>query len=319
MTEPQAGERDDFAAAVRSGLEKPQKVIPARFLYDAAGSLLFEEITGLPEYHLFRTEMSLLEQHGAAIAAAVGPGHALVEFGAGAAIKAPLLLRHLRSAAYVPVDIAPDLMRNAAARLAVQKPELPVHPLVADFTRPMTLPKAIAGTPRLGYLAGSTIGNFAPEAAVDLLRSFRAILGDGALLLLAAHGPEDQASLEAAYDDAAGITASFNRNLLTRLNRELGGNVPLDSFRHRARWNAAHNRMEMHLEALHDVAFQVAGQRFEMRRGETIHTENSYKYGAAELRLLGRAAGWEPLDRWEDKRRAFALHLWQASESDAGP
>ena len=309
----------DFAAAVRTGLAQPQKVIPARFFYDHAGSELFEAITALPEYYPTRTEIGILTEQAPAIAAAVGPGRAVIEFGSGSSAKTPLLLRAIAPAAYVPVDISAEFLRLAAAGLAADFPGLPVVPVAADFTRPFRVPAGIAALPRLGFFPGSTLGNLAPAAAVDLLRGFAATLGADSWLVIGidlAPGPaKPQAMLEAAYDDAQGITAAFNANLLHRVNRELGGDIDVAGFVHRAVWNANLGRIEMHLVARRDMVFRAAGCDFSMASGESIHTENSYKWTLEQAWLLARAAGWTPAAVWTDADARFSLHLWRR---DAG-
>ena len=305
----------DFAAAVRNGLAQPQKVIPARFFYDHAGSELFEAITALPEYYPTRTEIGILTEQAPAIAAAVGPGRAVIEFGSGSSAKTPLLLRAIAPAAYVPVDISAEFLHLAAAGLAADFPGLPVVPVAADFTRPFRVPASVAALPRLGFFPGSTLGNLAPAAAIDLLRGFAATLGPESWLVIGldlAPGPaKSPAVLEAAYDDAQGVTAAFNHNLLYRINRELGGDIDFAAFAHRALWNPDLGRIEMHLVALCDTGFTAAGRHFTLRAGETIHTENSYKWSLPETRLMARASGWLPVQAWTDADACFSLHLWQ--------
>ena len=316
-------DHDDFADAVRTGLAQPQKVIPARYFYDRAGSELFEAITDLPEYYPTRTEISILTTNAAAIAAAVGAGRAVIEFGSGSSIKTPLLLRAIAPAAYIPVDISAEFLQHSAAILAADFPGLPVLPVAADFTRPFRLPVAGATAPRLGFFPGSTLGNLAPFAATDLLRSFAATLGPQSWLLigldLAPGAGKTRETLEAAYDDAQGVTAAFNLNLLHRINRELGGTINVADFAHRAVWNAALGRIEMHLVAIRDTAFDAAGQAFAMRGGETIHTENSYKWTLAETRLLARASGWDPAAGWLDAGARFSVQLWRAATVHIAP
>lgn len=309
----------DFADAVLTGLAQPQKTVPARFFYDTAGSELFEAITRLPEYYPTRVEVGILETCGAAIAAAVGPGRAVVEFGSGSSAKTPLLLRTVAASAYVPIDISAEFLEMAATDLARKLPELPVFPLAADFTRPLKLPAAIAGRPKLGFFPGSTLGNLAPPAAVDLLRAFSDTLGDGAWLVIGLDLRKDARTLEAAYNDAAGVTAAFNLNLLHRINRELDGTIDVTAFAHDAPFNTDLGRIEMHLRALRDVDFMVAGQPFAMAAGDTIHTENSYKWSLDEARLLARAAGWKPVDAWTDAHDRFALHLWRRDTATLEP
>ncbi len=313
----------DFEAAVLSGLAQPQKVIPARFFYDRAGSELFEAITDLPEYYPTRTEIGILTTHAAAIAAAVGSGRAVIEFGSGSSAKTPLLLRTIDPAAYVPVDISAEFLAQSAATLAAAFPQLPVLPVAADFTQGFRLPHRVSGLPKLGFFPGSTLGNLAPDAAIDLLRSFAETLGRESWLLLgldlAPSASKSRQTLEAAYDDAQGVTAAFNRNLLVRLNRELGGTVKLDDFCHRAVWNGDLGRIEMHLVALRDTSFLAASERFVMEAGEHIHTENSYKWTLEEARLMARASGWAPAAHWTDPAARFSLHLWQRDDGASQP
>ena len=314
-----ADARGDFESAVLAGLSQPQKVVPARFFYDRRGSELFEAITDLPEYYPTRTEVGLLEAHGADIARLAGRGRVVVEFGSGSSVKTPLLLRHVAPLAYVPIDISADFLADSAAALAAAHPGLRVSPLAGDFTRRLELPADVAGQPMLGFFPGSTIGNMTHAEAVDLLRAFAATLGPDARLVIGIDTRKNPRLIEAAYDDSAGVTAAFNLNLLTRINRELGGDLPVDAFDHRAAWNDALGRIEMHLVASRDVGFTVAGRRFAMVEGETIHTENSHKYTPEEARLLARAAGWEPLAAWTDDRGLFSLHVWRVANGGMQP
>jgi dimethylhistidine N-methyltransferase len=307
--------RDDVLA----GLAQPIRAVPARWLYDRRGSELFEEITRLPEYYLTRADTALLEAHCGEVAEIVGEGSAVVEFGAGSATKTPILLRRVRPSAYVPIDISADFLRDSAEALAAEFPDLPVHPVAADFTARIPLPAAVAGEPKLGFFPGSTIGNMIPKSAVDLLRAMKGALGIGSYLLIGMDRAKDVATLLRAYDDAAGVTAAFNLNLLARINAELDGTVPPEAFRHRAVWNEPMSRIEMHLEAVRDVTFAVAGRAFSMRAGETIHTENSHKYGARDGRLLLRAAGWSPVAEWTDEAGQFALILAEAEAPRFAP
>lgn len=303
-----------FRRDIRDGLSRYPKQTPPIWFYDRTGSELFEAITQLPEYYPTRVETALLASIGAEIAAAVGPGRAVIEFGAGSATKTPHLLSAIAPAAYVPVDISGDFLRDSSAALSAQFPRLPVVPVEADFNRPFPLPDGIAHVPRLGFFPGSTIGNQGPAEGVDLLRAMRASLGDGSMLLIGMDRVKDTEILLSAYDDAAGVTAAFNRNLLHRINRELGGTIPVASFAHRARWNEEAARIEMHLEALADVTFHVDGRAFSMRAGETIHTENSHKYAPRDARLLLRAGGWEPMAEWTDPANLFAILLARTAD-----
>ncbi len=302
-----------FRHDIVAGLSRRQKATPPVWLYDRHGSELFEAITQLPEYYPTRTETALLARHGADFAAAAGRDRAVVEFGAGSARKTPHLLRAIDPAAYVPIDISDEYLMASSATLSIAFPGLPVLPVVGDFNRALTLPPAIEGMARLGFFPGSTIGNMEPDAAVDLLRAMRRLLGDRAMLLIGMDRVKPRERLVAAYDDAAGITAAFNRNLLVRINRELGGDIPVDAFVHRAVWNDDKARIEMHLEAMQAVAFRVAGQDFAMAAGETIHTESSHKYGPRDSRLLLRSGQWEPVREWTDEEGLFSLILAEAA------
>jgi dimethylhistidine N-methyltransferase len=243
----------------------------------------------------------------------------LVEFGSGASVKTRVLLEALSPSLYVPIDISGDFLRDAAAAVRSEFPDLPVRPVEADFMRPISLAGDLGGLPRLGFFPGSTIGNLVPASAVDLLRAMRATLGTGAWLLIGFDRVKDRESLIAAYDDAAGVTAEFNLNLLARINRELAGTVPPDAFRHRALWNEPLSRIEMHLEAVRDVEFEVGGTRFALAAGETIHTENSHKYGARDARLLLLAGGWSPREEWTDPDERFAIVLAEAEPERFAP
>ena len=298
-----------FRADVLAGLAQPQKAVPARWLYDDAGSDLFEEITRLPEYYLTRAETEILRGRCEDFRRLIEPGRAVVEFGSGSSVKTPLLLDCIAPAAYVPLDISGDFLRAASADLAARFPGLPVHPVEADFLREVELPEAVEGLPKLGFFPGSTIGNMVARTAVDLLRSMRATLGAGSQLLIGMDLIKDVAVLEAAYDDAQGVTAEFNLNLARRINRELGGTIPVGRLRHVARWNDTFARIEMHLEALQDIAFEVSGRRFSMAGGETIHTENSHKFDLRSQNTLLLAGGWTPACRWLDSEGRFSLIL----------
>jgi dimethylhistidine N-methyltransferase len=309
----------DFAQAVLAGLSQRQKVIPARFFYDRRGSELFEQITAQPEYYPTRTEKALLKEHAADIARLAGEGRIVVEFGSGSSAKTPLLLEAVRPPTYIPVDISDAYLAEAAKATADAHPGLRVVPIAGDFTMPLYLGGVIGDAPRLGFFPGSTIGNFGPPAAVDLLRSFAATLGTDARLVIGIDLRKDPRVIEVAYDDAAGVTAAFNLNLLHRINRELGGTIDVDVFEHRAEWNDGLGRLEMHLVAGQEVAFDIAGRRFAMRGGETIHTENSYKYRVEEAAILARASGWDPMAVWTDADRLFSLHVWATAKERIEP
>ncbi|GGD47320.1 L-histidine N(alpha)-methyltransferase [Erythrobacter arachoides] len=308
-----------FRADVLNGLAEPQKAIPARWFYDDRGSELFEDITRVEEYYPTRSETEILRSRGEDFAQMVGPGRAVVEFGSGSSVKTPLLLSAIDPGAYVPLDIAGDFLRAAAADLAGKFAGLPVYPVEADFTRRVELPAEVGDMPKLGFFPGSTIGNMVPRTAVDLLRNMRATLGDGSLLLIGMDLIKDRSILEAAYDDAAGVTAAFNCNLLTRINRELGGTIPIDAFRHEARWVDIYARVEMHLVATRDVSFDVAGRSFMMGSGETIHTENSHKFTRRSANTLLLAGHWTPVKRWTDADKRFSLVLARATIPRSAP
>ena len=317
MTELVADVASDFGEAVLRGLSQSRKVIPARYFYDLRGSELFEEITQLPEYYPTRAETSLLRRHAVDLGRLAGRGRPVVEFGAGSAVKTPLLLDATSAATYVPIDISSEFLEGAVSQLAAARPALRIVPIAGDFTRALKLPRLTG--PLTGFFPGSTIGNFDHRAAVKLLRSFGDTLGDDARLVIGIDSRKNPRLLEAAYDDAAGVTAAFNLNLLQRINRELDGTIPIDAFEHRAIWHDGFGRIEMHLLANRDVAFTAAGQHFSMRAGETIHTENSYKYTYEEARLLARASGWEPLAFWTDPDELFGLHVWTAASTELQP
>lgn len=301
-----------FRADVLNGLSAPIPAIPARWFYDRRGSELFDEITRLPEYYLTRTETALLERIRPDLAAYVAPGSAVVEFGAGSQTKTPLLLQAIAPSAYVPVDISGDYLSDSADALRSAHPDIDVFPIIGDFTRPISLPHAIDGMPRLGFFPGSTIGNFVPQSATDLLRHFRTTLGTGARLLIGLDRIKPIERLIAAYDDAAGVTAAFNLNLLARINRELDADIPIDGFAHEARWNDTQARIEMHLVATRDLRFEIDGQAFAFAQGASIHTENSHKYGPRGSRLLLLAGGWTPVQEWLAPNDEFALILAEA-------
>lgn len=307
--------RDD----VLNGLAQQPSAIPARWLYDERGSELFDQITRLPSYYPTRTETALLETQMPDIAARIGAGRAVVEFGAGSLTKTPILLQAIEPALYVPIDISGDYLRSSAAQLAERMPRLAIHPVEANFGNPIDLPAEAAQHARLGFFPGSTIGNFVPRSATDLLRHFRATLGTGSLLLIGMDRVKPVGRLVAAYDDPEGVTAAFNLNLLHRINRELGSDIPLDGFRHQARWVDMMSRVEMHLVATHDLHFSIAGRTFYFAEGQSIHTENSHKYGPRGGRMLLLAGGWTPLAEWTDPARDFALVLAEAQPNRFAP
>ena len=307
-----------FRADVIDGLRGPRRAIPARWLYDERGSELFDEITRLPEYYPTRIETEVLEQCRGDVAKRVGAGAAVIEFGAGSATKTPLLLEAIAASSYVPVDISGDYLRSSAGALQSRFPSLDVIPVEADFTQPMTLPM-LDGAARLGFFPGSTIGNFVPRSSVNLLRHMRDTLAQGARLLIGFDRIKSTDVLIPAYDDAAGVTAAFNLNLLERINRELDGDIPVDAFVHDVRWNDMQSRIEMHLRATRDIRFEVSGEQFSMHDGQSIHTENSHKYDLRGLRLLLRAGCWTPVTDYSDANNWFTLVLAEAAPVYAAP
>lgn len=330
-----AGLNTAFAAAVLEGLAQPQKRISSAWLYDRRGSELFEEITGLAEYYPTRTEIGILEAHAPEMARPVGRAAVIVEIGSGSSRKTPILLRALvEPHAYVPIDIAHDFFLASAHALAREFAGLRICPLVADFTQPFALPDALRSEtrPRLGFFPGSTIGNLSPAGAIAFLRIMAGALGPGACMLVGTDCTHDPTLLLPAYDDTRGVTAAFNLNLLARINRELGGEdgeeagnggecFALGAFRHEARYRRERNlgRIEMHLVSRRAQSIRLCGRRFDFAAGETIHTENSYKYSRDDFRALARAAGWLPEDCWSDARQRFCVHLLRLSPRAAYP
>jgi len=297
-----------FARDAVDDLSQHPKRLSPKYFYDAVGSELFEAITRLPEYYPTRTELGILRKKSREIAAIIPDGAALVEFGAGATTKVRLLLENRSFDAYVPVDISGDFIRAQADALRRDFPKLAVYPLVADFTAPFALPGAIAAMPKVGFFPGSTIGNFEPHEACRFLRSAREILGEGAQMIVGADLEKDERVLYEAYNDAAGVTARFNLNLLVRMNRELGGNFDVSGFTHRAIYNRERHRIEMHLISKKSQTVRMLGTSFSFRRGESIHTENSYKYSIDRFAALARASGWKVRESWTDQAKMFSVH-----------
>lgn len=300
---------EDFREVVLEGLSRPQKQIPAKYFYDAAGSRLFDRICELPEYYPTRTEIALLTEYRGEIAELAGPRASLIEFGSGSSVKVRILLDALdRPAAYLPIDISRDHLVGAARRLAEDYPGIAVTPICADYTRDFALPAAVAGPRQVGFFPGSTIGNFTPAEAEAFLRRSRALLGPDSGLLIGVDLVKDEALLHAAYNDAAGVTAAFNRNLLARINRELGAAIDLDSFTHHAPYNAARACIEMHLVSRRRQSLEIAGAAFRFEAGESIHTEDSHKFTVEGFQGHARNAGWHPLRAWVDRERLFSVH-----------
>ena len=302
---------DAFRDDVLAGLARSPKSIPPKWFYDARGSELFEAICELPEYYPTRTETALLARIAPQITAALPAGAALIELGSGASAKTRLILDAApQIGAYAPVDLSTSALEAAAVAIARDYPALTVQPLARDFTQVGELPPDIRARPRVGFFPGSTIGNFDPDEAVRLLAQAHAMLGEDGLFILGADLVKEPAVMVAAYDDAAGVTAAFNKNLLARINRELGGDFDLGAFDHRALWNAVESRMEMHLVSRRDQVAHAAGHAFHFAAGESLHTENSYKFTVEDVTGLARRAGWRLTQRWISPPPAFAVFLF---------
>ena len=302
---------DELREAVLSGLAQPQKSLPPKFFYDEAGAALFEAITRTEEYYLTRTEVALLEAIGPEVAGLAGPRSAVVEPGGAASAKIRVLLDHLvRPAGYIAIDISRAHLIESALRIAEAYPEIAVGAVCADFLDMAGLPGVAGGIGRrrLGFFPGSTIGNFAPDQAVTVLKWFRAIVGTDGALLIGVDAKKDRDVLDAAYNDRAGVTAAFNRNLLHRINRELGADIDTDSFDHVAFFNERLGRIEMHLRSRRAQRVTVDGHVFDFAADETIHTENSYKYDPAEFAELAGRAGLRAARHWTDPARQFSVH-----------
>jgi dimethylhistidine N-methyltransferase len=302
--------RENFARDVVAGLTAERKALRPKYFYDEEGSRLFEEITQVPEYYPTRTEIGILEEKGASIAHLIPAGGALVEFGAGSSVKIRTVLRALdKLAVYVPVDISAEFLAGQAEALQEDFPKLKVRPVAADFTKPFELPEEARNRPRVGFFPGSTIGNFDPPEAESFLRHAARILGRRSQMIVGVDLVKNRDVMRAAYNDADGVTAQFNLNLLRRINRELGGNFNLESFEHRAVFNEKRSRMEMHLVSRDSQRVSVCGRAVEFAPGETIHTECSYKYTIETFGDLVERAGWTRVESWTDERDYFSVHV----------
>ncbi len=314
IASPEAeGAEPSEADEIVQGLSASPKRIAPKFFYDSEGSRLFDEITRLPEYYPTRSEVEILAAHAKDIAALLPDKAALIEFGSGASTKARILLRASpQVAAYVPVDISRDFLEREAADLRRDFPQLTVRPVAADFTKPFALPDDIRRLPHAGFFPGSTIGNFEPHEACAFLQHARRIIGAGGLLIIGVDLIKDREVLHAAYNDSRGVTEQFNLNLLQRLNREFGADFNPAAFEHHAFYNRERNRIEMHLASLRRQKVRIAGSVIDFRSGETIHTENSYKYSPESFLSLARGAGWLPVTMWTDARKYFSVHVLRA-------
>lgn len=316
---PQQAEKLDparlaFRQDVWSGLGQDHKSIPPKYFYDQCGSELFQAITRTPEYYPTREELAILTDNAAAIAGYIPAGSAMIEFGSGSTAKARILLQAAQVAAYVPVDISGAFLTSEARRLETDLPGLKVFPVAADFTRPFQLPAEIAQMPRVGFFPGSTLGNFEAHEATAFLRHAAKLLGPDARLIIGIDRVKEPDILHRAYNDSAGMTAAFNLNLLRRINRELDANFDLDGFCHYAFYNREHHRVEMHLVSRARQKVRIGGRAFDFRRGETIHTENSYKFTPELFRTIAQGAGWRQAAAWSQPDDAFSVYVLLSEE-----
>ncbi|MFD2111247.1 L-histidine N(alpha)-methyltransferase [Thiorhodococcus fuscus] len=298
----------DVRAEVLAGLSQTQKRLPPKLFYDRRGSQLFDAITELPEYYPTRTEIEILRAHGDEIADLLGRHRVLIELGSGSSLKIQTLLAALQPAVYVPVDISRDHLLDSARTLAERFPWLRIRAACADYSVPFELPLDPNGSDLTAFFPGSSIGNFDPDEARRFLLRVGEVLGSGGYLLIGVDLRKDPETLNAAYNDAQGVTADFNLNLLARINRELDADFDLNAFSHRAFFDAAYSRIEMHLVSLRDQEVKVAGHTFHFTQDETIHTESSYKYGLDDFHALARDAGFQPERVWTDPHQLFSVH-----------
>lgn len=302
---------DDFHATVITGLTASRKQLAPKFFYDATGSQWFDAITTLPEYYPTRTEIGLLRDFGTEIADLLGHDNALVELGSGSSLKIRTLLDVVQPAVYMPIDISREHLYQAAMSIAMDYPNLHVCAVCADYSQAIELPKLTMSYPRVAFFPGSSIGNFEPTEAKLFLQRVATMIGNGGKILIGVDLRKDPALLHAAYNDAQGVTAAFNLNLLTRINRELNANFELDSFRHYAFYNPTLHRVEMHLLSMKTQIVQIGETILEFQNGESIHSENSYKYSLEAFQKLAAQAGFDTLHVWQDKKSLFSLHCLQ--------
>lgn len=300
---------ENYLDEIIDGLSKSQKRLPSKLFYDERGSELFEQICELDAYYLTRTELAIMDDHADAMAARIGRDAVLIELGSGASVKTRILLDHLSSpSAYVPVDISREHLRQTAATIHADYESLRVSPVCADFTGDFELPTDVdANAPRIVYFPGSTIGNFDPENALDLLQNIRAICCDDGALLIGIDRKKDIETIEAAYNDDEGVTAQFNQNVLRRINDEFGADFDLNKFGHHAFYNRDHGRIEMHLRSASEQTVHVDGHRFSVGDGESIRTEYSYKFSESEFAELAQRAGFRLVEGWSDENRLFSV------------
>lgn len=293
---------------VLNGLSSQPKAIPPKFFYDEYGSQLFDQITELSEYYPTRTEIAILQEHGKEMISLLGKDCLLIELGSGSSLKIRVLLDALQPAAYMPIDISKEHLLKSAEILAADYPDLAIHATCADYSDHFHLPYDPNGTPKAAFFPGSSIGNFDPPEAQTLLQRIAEFLGPNSTLLIGVDIKKDQQRLNAAYNDAAGITAAFNLNLLTRINRELNADFDLSRFNHHAFYNEPQGRIEMHLVSKTPHQVEVSGQTFQFEKGESIHTESSYKYTITQFQALASEVGFQPMQVWSDSDDLFSMH-----------
>ena len=311
---PETADREEFRNAVIDGLTRRPRAIPARFLYDARGSTLFDEICELPEYYLTRTETRILAERAGEIARLAGPGAALVEFGSGSSVKSRLLLDAMNElSVYTPIDISRQHLDLSAAQLRRDYPGLRIEPVCGDYMSLRSLPRATENVRRLGFFPGSTIGNLEPADATAFLRGARRLLGEGGALILGVDLRKDERELHDAYNDSAGVTAAFTLNLLRRMNRELDATFDLSAFAHEAFYNSEAGRIEIYFRSLADQTVRVSGRSFAFATGERVHTEYSYKYDLSGIEGLARSGGFRLTEVWTDEGRRFAVACLRAA------
>jgi dimethylhistidine N-methyltransferase len=303
--------RNEFRDDVLQGLSRRPASIPPKYFYDAKGSQLFDAITELPEYYPTRTEIGILTENANEIAQQVGTGSLLVEPGGGSCAKVHILLEGLQPRAYVPMDISRDHLQLAAEELAIAFPWLEIHAACTDYTREMQLPPSAPKGTHVAFFPGSSIGNFKPEEAIMFLQSVADLVGSGGYLLIGVDLKKDRAILEAAYDDAQGVTAQFNLNLLEHINRDLGADFDLTAWQHKALYNESEGRIEMHLISQQQQTIHIDNTEFSFAEGDDIHTENSYKYTTDEFIQLAAHAGFDPVNLWIDENNLFSVHLFR--------
>jgi dimethylhistidine N-methyltransferase len=300
---------DEFATEVVRGLSGARKTLACRYFYDDQGSALFEEITRLPEYYQTRTEAAILTEHAADMCAWVEPGSLLIELGSGSSVKTEILLDELAGrVTYAPIDVSPSALDDAVRRLDARFPALDIRPVVGDFTSPPPLPSGFQNRSALCFFPGSTIGNFDRGDAAKLLELYRSWLPKNSRMLIGVDLKKEVRRLLLAYNDAAGVTAAFNLNLLHRINRELGAGLDISAFEHRAIYNPLIGRIEMHLVCRRSFEVVICGQRIRFAAGQSIHTENSCKYAISEFHALAREAGWDTARTWTDAESLFSVH-----------